>query len=77
MTTSPMNGRLGGRLTGNKRRVLVALLAVVVVLGTGVAAAVFLPRTIERGIDGGGAIEIRLRGPPVPRRPRRFPRSLR
>ena len=36
------------------------LLTVAVVLATGVAVAVFLPRTIERGIDGGGGIAIQL-----------------
>jgi hypothetical protein len=43
-----------------RRRALVLLLAVVLVLGTGAAAALFLPHRIERGIDGGGSVTIEL-----------------
>ena len=46
-------------MTG-RRRLLILLLAVVLVLGTGVAAALFLHRHIERDIDGGGSVTVEL-----------------
>jgi hypothetical protein len=47
-------------VVSSKQRVLVVGLVVAVLLGTGLAAAIFLPRTSEHSIDGGGAITIRL-----------------
>jgi hypothetical protein len=45
---------------GRGRRGIALLVAVAVILGTGVAAAVFVPRRVEHDIDGGGTISIRL-----------------
>jgi hypothetical protein len=48
----------GTRARLTRRRALLLLLAVAVLLASGVAVAVFLPRVTEHPIDGGGRVEI-------------------